>query len=922
MSLSFHFRVIIFLAAVFYVARGAFDTNLVKGGDSTVSGAYNYWSVSSDCKMSGGDFSVKDTIILFGPDYDCTMTQTIDITFARNYLLNPGGKVVISMRGYIQGGDPDYASLALTLLECISGNQKYTLGGNQLTSSSWNAYNWGMRLPPNICSLAVQLYLRNHAADGDTPKAQTISVLLTGTPATQSAALTATTTLTLTQDAPTPTHSLSIEMSPSALTTSLSPTKDHSPSDSVDITSSFSATSSVTSTGELTETFGLLTVSSTKTKTHSANGTSDTAGITITASATVSATNTLPRLPTATRSNTNGTLQLSTSYSLTLPLTVTRTRIPTPTLTWMAQPPTSQAPITVAASVSLVTVASAAALLAATGPATMQAIISNSACGNGTTSAADSPTMYLVSPFIGDSFAMVGGNIGLVFGVLLLHVLALLVARQTKSGRRSPRAAAALVRFPHITLLFANLAVQGTMLGGWQLLWLVIRGESNDDSGAKYVVCFVISLSVPTLLISALWKLRTAIVSPHSCSTFWRVSVAGRTCIHAKRIPYDAVGLSGLLISRPWLRSLMRHAGPTHLWTPRPHRLMFGAAVSDSGPHSALELRWLLLKNYVVPLVITAASAVRPPDEYREAVCAAAMSLTAVVMLAVGVTALWQRPFRIQFKNIYWPVSLLWIGLTALLSQPAVVSGMGDDVATVVLGVIGLLQSVTQAAAITLTCLVFLFVERRAAELVDGLSSSSCDDDDNSTATTASANTIMADLEIQLFSERQQHTHRREAEVLDFDSISECDNTVEEELKIINPLLLSLEATTSGLRSNETKGTVVDSAVREDERSNSPNGKLSSCSSSSAVASFELFDERLDRVLEIVTTEYHHDRHDELDDGLELNLLGSGSDATSDLLLGYHRSIDVSAASAMRRTGSSSHGHTAMQKGTSFDDLI
>ncbi|CUG64076.1 membrane-associated protein, putative [Bodo saltans] len=62
---------------------------------------------------------------------------------------------------------------------------------------------------------------------------------------------------------------------------------------------------------------------------------------------------------------------------------------------------------------------------------------------------------------------------------------------------------------------------------------------------------------------------------------------------------------------------------------------------------------------------------------------------------------------------------------------------MGDNATTIVLGVISLLQSVTQAAVVTLSCLVFLFVERRAAELVDGLPPSSCDDD-TSTATTAS----------------------------------------------------------------------------------------------------------------------------------------------------------------------------------------
>ncbi|CUG64029.1 membrane-associated protein, putative [Bodo saltans] len=284
MTQTLPLHVMCLFATVFYVvvrveaATGTFGTNLVQGGDSTVSGASNFWGRTSDCEMKGSDFSVDGSWAFF-TDYDCYMTQSIDITFARNYLLNPGGKVTISMQGYIQGGDPDYASLTLTLLECISGNTMYTLGGNQLTSSSWQTYMWGMRLSPNICALGVQLYLRNHAADGDTPSAQTISVILPGTPATQSAALLITSSQSDSHDGSTPTLTLSAEASRSALTFSRPVSMDNTVTSSRDVTKSLSVTST---TETPTETFGH--VSQSRTRTQSASDSSVTEGLTTTAS--------------------------------------------------------------------------------------------------------------------------------------------------------------------------------------------------------------------------------------------------------------------------------------------------------------------------------------------------------------------------------------------------------------------------------------------------------------------------------------------------------------------------------------------------------------------------------------------------------------------------------------------------------------
>ncbi|CUG03757.1 membrane-associated protein, putative [Bodo saltans] len=781
-------------------AAVAFTKNIVRGGDSTVSGAYNYWDVGNECQMSGNSFSVEDTCAI-GCNRDCYMTQSIDITFAKNYLLNPGAKVLVSMLGFIQGSDPDYASLTLSLLECTSGNT-ITLGGNQIETDSWATYTWGMWLPPNICTATVQLHLRNHAWDGDNPRAQTISLTLTGTGGSRSVALNATesatkteerptltqstslaytNTPTLTQDAPsststqssvlslttTSTQSSSVvssqsltnsssppsgtrsrdsstwstspsrSSSPTGLITA-SPSQSHSPTRSISTSASSSASYSasqsnsasmsadgrtatataVTFTGNYSETVGQLTLTrtlllteskifQTKTPRHSSTPTISFNETTVTTALAHTNASSTPTFVTPVVSTTASALPL-------------RTATPLPnasmTLTFIVPPPATQAPVSLVAEAALTSVTTAAILAAASsaaGPASMQAIMFQASCGEGGnaigSAGARSSTMYLVSPFIGDSFAMVGGNIGLMFGFLLLHVCVLMVARCTALGKRNPRAAAALVRFPQISLLFAGTAMQGVMLGGWQLLWLVIRGETDDP--AKAIICFVIALAAPALLFAGLWKLRTALLMPRICNTFWAVSVANRKRAQAKRIPYDGVGLDGLLIPKPWLRSLMRATGPSHLWTPQQHRAMFGAALNEARPRNALQMRWPLLESCVVPVIIAGAASIRPPDEHRKIVCGVAMPLTALMIIIVALLIVIRCPFRVQFKNMHRPLSLLWIALTALASQPAVFDALGEATTTNILAALSLAQTLTLVSVVTINWLIYYYVD-------------------------------------------------------------------------------------------------------------------------------------------------------------------------------------------------------------------
>ncbi|CUG85843.1 Hypothetical protein, putative [Bodo saltans] len=192
-------------------SSSTFGVNLVQGGDSSL-GCYSSWlagngQVSVQCEMDSQSFGVQDRFIIGNDDKDCYMTQTIDITYARNYLLNPGGRVTIHHKEAFKG----YATLTLLQLECGSGFTKCTLGGVQLLSNSWQTYTWTTQLLPNICNVSVQLYLRNHKADGDIPRAQTVSVVLAAVPATTTNEITKTDkTITLTPGVVTTTQTATV----------------------------------------------------------------------------------------------------------------------------------------------------------------------------------------------------------------------------------------------------------------------------------------------------------------------------------------------------------------------------------------------------------------------------------------------------------------------------------------------------------------------------------------------------------------------------------------------------------------------------------------------------------------------------------------------------------------------------------------
>lgn len=106
----------IFTMMFMKTSSSTFGVNLVQGGDSSL-GCYSSWlagngQVSVQCEMDSQSFGVEDRFIIGNDDKDCYMTQTIDITYARNYLLNPGGRVTITPQGSIQGLRHTYTAAA------------------------------------------------------------------------------------------------------------------------------------------------------------------------------------------------------------------------------------------------------------------------------------------------------------------------------------------------------------------------------------------------------------------------------------------------------------------------------------------------------------------------------------------------------------------------------------------------------------------------------------------------------------------------------------------------------------------------------------------------------------------------------------------------------------------------------------------
>ncbi|CUG85705.1 Hypothetical protein, putative [Bodo saltans] len=140
------------------------------------------------------------------------------------------------MKGYIEGGDPEYSSLTLRQQECGSTIEKYSLGGDPIYDSATRVYAWTTPLMPNICYVTVDLYLRNHVPGTGAPSALWISCSLSANEATLTQQLTPTHLSSFLSD----TLSRSITGQVSSITSSQNPSQ--SPSSTPQSTATMSST--------------------------------------------------------------------------------------------------------------------------------------------------------------------------------------------------------------------------------------------------------------------------------------------------------------------------------------------------------------------------------------------------------------------------------------------------------------------------------------------------------------------------------------------------------------------------------------------------------------------------------------------------------------------------------------------------------
>jgi hypothetical protein len=458
-------------------------------------------------------------------------------------------------------------------------------------------------------------------------------------------------------------------------------------------------------------------------------------------------------------------------------------------------------PATAKAGAVVLTSATAATVLlsaSAIGTATMQAALSQSTCRKSANSNAppptpdDNPTLYLISPFFGDSAAMVLGNIAIVLVVIGLHLLVAMIVSviapnqtpadegvvghihvhgaagtlasshatsSTTSADGTPShnttrhlkriRAFTTTRFPHFSLVMAQMCVQGVQMGAWQLLFDAFNGRaakfssfhtkhSIASSGEACALLGVIGLICSVAPTACAVKLRSVLLVGHErCGTPLADGLSkpdgGGSCAAVtvqpdngginkcgnfntnyedSKVPavvtvmggyeHDALDIvshhsssSSESSSYVWghighflgvdaastmvpLRlmphaagcwvSLLKHAGPTHVWHP-PEYLRRFATVFNAFSHVPILGPWLLAENWFVSLLVTLVSAADPPSD-QFIVCNGLMFFCAFVLLLHLGAVLWLKPFRLPYKNPMKAVCVFFLSVGCVLSAP------------------------------------------------------------------------------------------------------------------------------------------------------------------------------------------------------------------------------------------------------------
>ncbi|CUF71996.1 Hypothetical protein, putative, partial [Bodo saltans] len=226
-------------------ASTGFGVNLVSGGANPT---LSPWTLTErddgDCKIRNGNYAVAKKCCLFDK-HNCKLSQYIDITFARNFLLRPGGSVQIALQ-VVMHGDGNNAVSAYVTQETCGNNVDQTQIGSSTTNSNLNTYSKAMTLLPNVCGLTVKMQLQGEdTALADDPIIDSVSVILTGTTADETVTVTQSPTRIDRSRTDTMTDEFSMSHSRS-FSTRWSETKSTTPSASRSLSPSLTVTSSTT----------------------------------------------------------------------------------------------------------------------------------------------------------------------------------------------------------------------------------------------------------------------------------------------------------------------------------------------------------------------------------------------------------------------------------------------------------------------------------------------------------------------------------------------------------------------------------------------------------------------------------------------------------------------------------------------------
>ncbi|CUG02777.1 membrane-associated protein, putative [Bodo saltans] len=168
------------------------------------------------------------------------------------------------------------------------------------------------------------------------------------------------------------------------------------------------------------------------------------------------------------------------------------------------------------------------------------------------------------------------------------------------------------------------------------------------------------------------------------------------------------------------------------------------------------------------------------------------------------------------------PLSLLWIALTALASQPAVFDALGEPTTTNILAALSLAQTLTLVSVVTVNWLIYYYVDRRSVELIDSAVDQRFDTDDDEQASRSSGALILAELDELWIADDDAHDELR----LPMKEMGSNNNSKDKFLDDLGLIEVEIAASAARRRSSLT--------LSSSSRRTAPSSSSSSCSSNEA----------------------------------------------------------------------------------------